>query len=51
MGELEFGNSRPPQNYPLQLSSAIIRVAIAVRPLGVQQQSALWRAFKQAACS
>jgi hypothetical protein len=39
------------QNYPLQLAGATVRVAIAVRLLEVQQQGALSRAFKTAACS
>jgi len=39
------------QNYPLQLSGATVRVAIAVRVLQVQRQSALPRAFEEAACS
>jgi hypothetical protein len=39
------------QNYPLQLSGATVRVAIAVPVLQVQRQSALPRAFKKTACS
>jgi hypothetical protein len=35
----------------LQLSGATVRVAIAVRVLEVQRQSALSCAFKSAACS
>jgi hypothetical protein len=35
---------------PLQPSGAIVRVAIAVRVLEVQPQSALSRALKKAAC-
>jgi hypothetical protein len=39
------------QNYPLQLSGAMFKVVIAVRLLEVQQQGALSRALKNAACS
>ena len=39
------------QNYPLQLAGATFRVAIAVRVLQVQPQSALSRASWQIACS
>ena len=39
------------QNYPLQLSGATFKEAIAVRVLQVQHQSALSRAFKKIACS
>ena len=43
--------SPEPQNYPLQPSGATVRVAITVRVLQVQRQSALSRAFKTTACS
>jgi hypothetical protein len=50
-GELESNKSHRPQNSQLQLARAMSRVAIAVRVLEVQRQSALSRAFKKAACS
>jgi hypothetical protein len=40
-----------PQNYPLQLSGARFKEAIAFDRLEVQLQSALSRAFKRIACS
>jgi hypothetical protein len=38
-------------NYPLQLSGAMFKEVITFRPLQVQQQSALSRAFESTACS